>query len=73
MIQIVSFYFFAAILLAAALPKVTRARLHIAAMSASVAKAAAVLPHAALVIARQPDADSMLDAVGTLLADLPPP
>ena len=60
-------------LLATALPAPSRARLHIAAMSASVAKAAAVLPHAALVIARQPDADSMLDAVGTLLADLPPP
>jgi uroporphyrinogen-III synthase len=62
-----------AVLLAAALPNVTRARLHIAAMSAAVAKAAAAIPHAALVIARHPDADSMLDAVGTLLAGVPPP
>ncbi len=62
-----------AVLLAAALPTTTRAHLHLAAISGSVAKAAAGMPHAALVIARQPDADSMLDAVGTLLADLPPP
>jgi uroporphyrinogen-III synthase len=60
-------------LLAAALPMSTRAHLHIAAISAAVAEAAASIPHVALVIARQPDADNMLDAVGTLLAGVPPP
>ncbi|CAN1562255.1 HemD Uroporphyrinogen-III synthase [Paracoccaceae bacterium] len=62
-----------AALLSAALPETTRARLHIAAMSAAVAKAAFVMPNDVLVIARQPDAEGMLEAVGTLLADLPPP
>jgi hypothetical protein len=42
-------------------------------MSAAVAKAAFVMPNDALVIARQPDTEGMLEAVGTLLADLPPP
>lgn len=62
-----------AILFRANLPEDLQARLHIAAMSAAVAGALADLPHSALVIARQPDAPGMVDAVGTLLADLPAP
>ncbi len=56
-----------------ALPQDTRARLHIATMSAAVADALAGLPSATLAIAGHPDADSMLDAVETLLAGLPVP
>lgn len=62
-----------AALLAAALPATTRATLQFAAISVAVADTIASIPHAALVIARQPDAKGMLDAIGTLLADLPPP
>lgn len=62
-----------AALLAAALPTTTRARLHVAAISATVAEAAALIPHVALVVARQPDADGMLNVVGTLLATNPLP
>lgn len=50
-----------------------RARLHLAAMSAAVAEQVADLPLSSQVVARQPDADSMLDAVETLLARLPAP
>lgn len=57
----------------AALPDNTRARLHIAAMSANVAEALGDLPLAALTIASHPDAPAMLDAVETLLVRLPPP
>jgi uroporphyrinogen-III synthase len=56
-----------------ALPQDIRARIHFATMSATVADALAGLPHAALAIADHPDADSMLDAVETLLAGLPVP
>jgi uroporphyrinogen-III synthase len=52
-----------AILLRAALPAEIAARLWIVAMSAAVAEAAEALPQAGLVIARQPDAGAMLDAV----------
>lgn len=62
-----------AVLLAAALPTTTRARLHIAAISAAVAEAAALIPHVTLVVARQPDADCMLNVVGSLLAVNPLP
>ena len=62
-----------ATLLRAAAPPVIVARLHLAAMSAAVAAAVADLPLSAKVIARHPDLDNMLDAVETLLADLPAP
>ena len=62
-----------ATLLRAAVPPVIVARLHLAAMSAAVAAAVADLPLSAKVIARHPDLDNMLDAVETLLADLPAP
>ncbi|MGL4235403.1 uroporphyrinogen-III synthase [Tabrizicola sp.] len=51
-----------------ALPPEARASLHIAVISAEVAKAAAAVPHSALVIADEPDAESILKAVGKLLA-----
>ena len=54
----------------AALPSDCRARLHIAAMSETVAAALDDLPHAALAIARHPDAAAMLDVIESLLADL---
>jgi uroporphyrinogen-III synthase len=47
--------------------------LHLAAMSAAVAEQVADLPLSSQVVARQPDGDSMLDAVETLLARLPAP
>lgn len=62
-----------AALLAAALPVTSRALLQLVAISAAVADAAGPIPRSTLLIARQPDADSMLDAVGTLLATNPPP
>jgi uroporphyrinogen-III synthase len=62
-----------AALLAAAMPATARATLQIVAISVAVAKASASIPHSALVIARQPDADGMLDAVGTLPVVNPPP
>lgn len=62
-----------AALFRAALPPDTRADLHIAAMSSAVAEALGDLPRAALVTARHPDAGAMLDAVESLLADLPAP
>jgi uroporphyrinogen-III synthase len=62
-----------ATLLRSAVPPTIVARLHLAAMSGAVAAAVADLPRSALVIARHPDADSMLDAVETLLAGLPAP
>lgn len=62
-----------ATLFRAALPTDTKARLHLATMSAAVAQPLQGLPHAALVIARRPDAKAMLDAVDSLLAGLPPP
>jgi uroporphyrinogen-III synthase len=48
-----------------------RARLRLVAMSAVVAEAARGIPHEALEVARRPDADAMLEAVGRLL-DLRP-
>lgn len=57
----------------AALPPDAAARLHIAAMSGAVASALADLPRSALCVAQRPDADSMLDAVETLLVGLAPP
>ncbi|WP_374429620.1 uroporphyrinogen-III synthase [Tabrizicola sp.] len=57
----------------AALPKAAQARLHIAAMSANVAEALQDLPRAHLTIALRPDAPAMLDAVETLLVQLPAP
>jgi uroporphyrinogen-III synthase len=57
----------------AALPPDTAARLHLAAMSTAVADALTSVPHAALAIARQPDAPAMLEAVESLLAALPAP
>lgn len=62
-----------ATLFRAALPPVTQARLHLATMSAAVAEPLQDLPHTGLVVARHPDARSMLDAVDSLLADLPLP
>ncbi len=56
-----------------ALPANLGARLHIVAMSGSVASAVDDLPHAALAIAGHPDAPAMLDAVESLLVGLPPP
>jgi uroporphyrinogen-III synthase len=49
------------------LPTDAQARLHVAAMSAAVAEALADLPRAALVVASQPDAKGMLDALESLL------
>lgn len=57
----------------AALPDTIQARLHIAAMSRNVAEALEDMPRANLTIARRPDAPAMLDAVETLLVQLPPP
>jgi uroporphyrinogen-III synthase len=62
-----------ATLFRAAVPPIIVARLHLAAMSAAVAAGVADLPLCAKVIARRPDLDNMLDAVETLLADLPAP
>lgn len=56
-----------AALFQAAVPQALRASLRLAAMSAAVADAAHALPHEALEIARRPDADAMLEAVGRLL------
>ncbi len=56
-----------------ALPSDARADLHIVAMSEAVAQAAADIPHSALMVARNPDAPGMLDAVESLLAALPSP
>lgn len=56
-----------------ALPADSKASLHIATMSAAVAEALEDLPRAALVIADQPDTDSMLASVETLLAGVPAP
>jgi uroporphyrinogen-III synthase len=56
-----------------ALPADRSASLHIAAMSAAVTGPVADLLQAKLVVASRPDADAMLDAVETLLADLPLP
>ena len=60
-------------LLAEALPNPCRASLHLAAMSAAVAEAAARLPRAALAVARHPEAGAMLDAVAVLQGGIPPP
>lgn len=62
-----------AALFKAAIPSTARARLHLVAMSAAVAEQVSGLPLASQVVARHPDADSMLDAVETLLARLPAP
>lgn len=60
-------------LFAAALPADPQAGLHIAAMSAAVAEAVGTVPCAALRTASRPDMSAMLDAVESLLADLPAP
>ena len=57
----------------AALPADAQAGLHLAAMSAAVAEAIETLPHTALRVASRPDMSAMLDAVESLLADLPAP
>ncbi|WP_305547475.1 uroporphyrinogen-III synthase [Tabrizicola sp.] len=57
----------------AALPDDTSARLHIAAMSGTVADALGDLSCVVLTIASHPDGPAMLDAVETLLVGLPPP
>ena len=62
-----------ATLFRSAVPPTIVARLHLAAMSDAVAAAVADLPLAAQVIARHPDAESMLEAVESLLARLPAP
>lgn len=56
-----------------ALPSDHGAQLHIAAMSVSVSEALSDLRHARLAIARHPDAEGMIDAVESLLADMPAP
>ena len=56
-----------AVLFWAALPQGLRARLRLAAMSAAVADAINGIPHQALEVARRPDADAMLEAVGRLV------
>lgn len=50
-----------------ALPDDVRAALHLVVISPAVAEVAARLPHAALTLARHPDADAMLDAVAQVL------
>ncbi|MBL9051841.1 MAG: uroporphyrinogen-III synthase [Tabrizicola sp.] len=62
-----------AAILAAALPSGFKAGLDFVAMSPSVAHALAGAPRDALVISRQPDAEGVLDAIGTLLAASPMP
>ncbi len=52
-----------AVLMRQALPAGVRATLWLVAMSDAVAEAAEGLPHEALVVARRPDAEAMLDAV----------
>lgn len=56
-----------------AMPSDTRAKLSVVAMSDAVALAAADIPHAALLVARNPDAPGMLDAIESLLAAPPSP
>jgi uroporphyrinogen-III synthase len=56
-----------------ALPAGTKARLHVAAMSANVARALRDLPHTSFAIAHRPDTPAMLDIVESLLAGLPAP
>lgn len=62
-----------AVLLAKALPVGMKARLYLATLSPAVTDATAALPHAALIAAKRPDADAMLDAVGTLIVAASPP
>lgn len=57
-------------LLLAALPNPRLADLRIAAISAATAQ---VWPQGAATVARRPDADAMLQAVGNLIAAAPPP
>lgn len=57
----------------AGLPAEISARLHIAAMSRAVAEALGDLHDAKLVVAHQPDAGAMMDAVERLLVGLSPP
>lgn len=61
-----------AVLFLEAKPTETQASLHIAAMSTAVAEALGDLPCSAIAVARKPDAEGMLDAVGSLLEDLCP-
>lgn len=56
-----------------AMPPDSAAGLRLAAISPAVAKAAADIPHSALVTARHPDADGMLEGVESLLAASPLP
>lgn len=56
-----------AVLFAKALPQGARARLWLVAMSPAVAEAAMTIPHGKLAIARQPDAEAMLETVEGLL------
>jgi uroporphyrinogen-III synthase len=56
-----------------ALPSDARANLLIVAMSDAVAKAAADIPHTALLVARNPDAPGMLEGIESLLAAPPLP
>jgi uroporphyrinogen-III synthase len=56
-----------------AMPADTHADLRLAVMSEPVAKAAQDIPHSALVTAARPDAAAMLDAVESLLANVPLP
>jgi uroporphyrinogen-III synthase len=56
-----------------AMPADSRADLRIVAISDAVAKAAAAIPHSAMVVARNPDAGGMLEGVETLLAATPLP
>jgi uroporphyrinogen-III synthase len=55
------------------LPPDARASLYLAAISAQVADAAATIPCVAMVIAERPDGESMLQAIGKLLATVSPP
>lgn len=56
-----------AALFRAAVPERLQARLRLVAMSAAVADALQGMAHEALEVARRPDADAMLEAVGRLL------
>lgn len=60
-------------LLHRALPSDMRATLFLAALSPAVAEAASQIPHRALITARRPDADAMLDAIAELIPQTLPP
>lgn len=60
-------------LMAKALHAGMQAQLYLAALSPAVTEAASGIPRIALVTAKRPDADAMLDVIATLIVAAPPP